>query len=419
MRGTSRRAIVLLLGALAAGSPAAAQEPSGGQAPPPALTVTSHTGELDGAVGGVAVDRLGFVYVADFGEKVWKVDPYGKVQVFAEGFYGASGNCLDEEGRLYQSSFWGGTVSRVSRTGEVTTVAHGLTGPVGVSVDEDGGLTVCECRANRLARVAPDGAVGVFAKSDLFKCPNGLTHGPDGTLYVANFGDGRVLRVDASGAVSELVMLPSRGNGHLVWAAGALWVTGFRSNRIYRVASDGAFEVVAGTGRFGADDGPGAEASFSTPNGIAYDQTRDALYVNDYLTPFLKRNHEPARSLLRKLAFPSLPEQLAAALEAGGVEAMTAAYRDYTTTRPGRFTEVEVNVFGYGLLGKGNVAAAVRVFELNAESYPGSANTWDSLAEAWAAAGDRDKAITFYRKSLELNPGNRNAVDKLSEFGAS
>jgi len=419
MRGTSRIVIVALFGALAAVSPAAAQGPSGGETPPPTLVVTSHTEVLDGAVGGVAVDRLGYVYVADFGERVWKVDPYGGVTVFAGGLYGASGNCLDGEGRLYQSSFWGGTVSRVSRTGEATTVARGLAGPVGVAVDEDGVLTVCECRANRLARVGADGRVGIFAESALFNCPNGLTRGPDGSLYVANFSDGRVLKVDPAGAVSELAVLPSRGNGHLVWAAGALWVTGFRSNQIYEVTSDGAYEVVAGNGGFGAENGPGAEASFSTPNGIAYDSVRDVLYVNDYLTPLLRRNREPPRSLLRRLAFPKLPERLAGALEHGGVGAMTAAYRDYKSTRPGRFTEVEANVFGYGLLSKGNVDAARRVFELNAESYPLSANAWDSLAEAWAAAGDRGKAISFYRKSLELDPGNRNAVEKLSELGAS
>ena len=62
--------------------------------------------------------------------------------------------------------------------------------------------------------------------------------------------------------------------------------------------------------------------------------------------------------------------------------------------------------------------AAVRVFELNAESYPASFNVWDSLAESYMKTGRKKEAIQNYRKSLEINPGNQNALDMIASIEA-
>ena len=167
---TCTTAVFLLAAALAA--------PTAAAAPPP--QVTTLVAELDGAVGGVAVDRLGNVFVADFGSKVWRVSPWGDVEVFASGLYGTSGNAVDGEGNLLQSSFHGGFLSRVHRDGRVERVASGLEGPVGVAVGEDGELFVTNCRGNWIARVDADGEVHEHARSDLFQCPNGLARDGDG-----------------------------------------------------------------------------------------------------------------------------------------------------------------------------------------------------------------------------------------------
>ena len=49
-------------------------------------------------------------------------------------------------------------------------------------------------------------------------------------------------------------------------------------------------------------------------------------------------------------------------------------------------------------------------------AYPESANTYDSLGEAYMVNGDKELAIQNYKKSLELNPENQNAVDKLKQL---
>jgi hypothetical protein len=67
-------------------------------------------------------------------------------------------------------------------------------------------------------------------------------------------------------------------------------------------------------------------------------------------------------------------------------------------------TEAELNAYGYQLLGQGDNDKAIEVFVLNTERYPKSANTWDSLGEAYATKGDKANAIKSFKKALSLNP---------------
>lgn len=76
-------------------------------------------------------------------------------------------------------------------------------------------------------------------------------------------------------------------------------------------------------------------------------------------------------------------------------------------------SEDELNEYGYYVLRKGDKAQALAIFKLNVYLYPASANTYDSLAEAYEAVGDKPLAIKNYKKSFELNPSNTNAASRL------
>lgn len=78
--------------------------------------------------------------------------------------------------------------------------------------------------------------------------------------------------------------------------------------------------------------------------------------------------------------------------------------------------ESSINAMGYEHLNKGEIKQAISVFELNIETFPTSANTWDSLAEAVMSKGDHDSAIRYYQKSVELDPGNSNALKKIEQL---
>lgn len=79
-------------------------------------------------------------------------------------------------------------------------------------------------------------------------------------------------------------------------------------------------------------------------------------------------------------------------------------------------TESQMNRLGYQLLGLKRVKDAIEVFRQNTVDFPEAFNTWDSLAEGLMINGDKESAIKYYKKSLELNPENTNAVQKLKEL---
>ncbi|MEX0290050.1 MAG: alpha/beta hydrolase [Flavobacteriaceae bacterium] len=58
----------------------------------------------------------------------------------------------------------------------------------------------------------------------------------------------------------------------------------------------------------------------------------------------------------------------------------------------------------------------VNVFLLALHIYPNSANLYDSLAEAHLYNKDYESARTNFRKSLELNPQNQNAINRLEQL---
>jgi CubicO group peptidase (beta-lactamase class C family) len=78
--------------------------------------------------------------------------------------------------------------------------------------------------------------------------------------------------------------------------------------------------------------------------------------------------------------------------------------------------EGRLNLLGYSLLQEKKVAEAIAVFKLNVELYPQSSNVYDSLGEAYMTNGDSELAIANYRKSLELDPRNQNAVNMLKKL---
>jgi len=113
---------------------------------------------------------------------------------------------------------------------------------------------------------------------------------------------------------------------------------------------------------------------------------------------------------------------LAATIGSKGVEAAVRQYHEIAagpTAGEHNLSEREINLLGYDLLGQERTRDAIRIFELNVAEHPQSANAYDSLGEALMKKGDRDRAIASYRKSLELNPENKNATEMLAKLAGS
>ncbi|MEO8190803.1 MAG: DUF2911 domain-containing protein [Acidobacteriota bacterium] len=67
-------------------------------------------------------------------------------------------------------------------------------------------------------------------------------------------------------------------------------------------------------------------------------------------------------------------------------------------------TEVDMNLYGYQLLGQKKVDEAVEVFRKNVKDHPTSWNVHDSLAEGLAAKGEKKQAIESYTRALQMAP---------------
>lgn len=245
--------------------------------------------ELQVSTGGVAVDQDGNIYIGNMGlapdrqgTEVFRITLDGEVEVFADGFFGASGNAFDSDGNLYQSSFSGDTVSRITPDGEVSEyVTEGVNGPVGIAVAEDGTLYIASCANGSVYQASPDGQIERLVLSPLLACPNGIALADDGNLYVANFTSGRIVKIGLDGTASDFVTLPGRNNGHILFANGLLYVTARTANQIYTITLDGEVELLAGSGERGHDDGSALEATFSLPNDINISPDGRVLYVNE------------------------------------------------------------------------------------------------------------------------------------------
>ena len=61
-----------------------------------------------------------------------------------------------------------------------------------------------------------------------------------------------------------------------------------------------------------------------------------------------------------------------------------------------------VNFLGYQAIEAGDAKNAIAIMQLNVDAKPGSSNAWDSLADAYLADGQRDKAREASEKSLKL-----------------
>ncbi len=134
-----------------------------------------------------------------------------------------------------------------------------------------------------------------------------------------------------------------------------------------------------------------------------------------------RNNVDPAmRAILNYVPQPPLTEVVRAAVLDKDIEGARRAIRMYRADPVNFYAnfESDLNRLGYILMEQKQLEAAVQIFQLNVESYPDSANVYDSLGEAYADHGDRELAIKSYEKAVQLNPNNQGAKEALDGLRA-
>jgi len=151
----------------------------------------------------------------------------------------------------------------------------------------------------RVGALAGDGRLGAregAAAQAQFADPYGLALDPHGVLYVSDGGDNdriRVLRTD--GSVATLAggtegFQDGQGtaarfdtpSGLALDATGNLYVADTGNHAIRKVTPDGVVTTLAGNGHPGWRDGPGAQAQFDGPMGVAIDAQGRVIVADAY-----------------------------------------------------------------------------------------------------------------------------------------
>ncbi|HEX7178056.1 MAG TPA: serine hydrolase [Pyrinomonadaceae bacterium] len=75
-----------------------------------------------------------------------------------------------------------------------------------------------------------------------------------------------------------------------------------------------------------------------------------------------------------------------------------------------------LNSIAYDLAANGRRDAGLELLKLAAELYPKEANLYDSIGEFYALKGQKDKAVEFYSKALEVDPNLASAKSALEKL---
>ena len=288
---------------------------------------------------GVAVDSAGNVYVADsWNNEIRKVSSTGVVTTVA-GYVGSSIPGVDGVGRLarfnapgdvavdasgnvYVADSSNNKIRKVDSAGMVTTLAgSGSTGstdgtgtaasfnnPTGLAVDGSGNIYVTDSDNNLIRKVTSDGVVTTLAGSSSqgstdgtgtaasFHWPTGPAVDAAGNVYVADQLNQKIRKVTPAGVVTTLAGSGSKGwmdgtgtaasfdypSKVAVDASGNVYEADCVGCEIRKISPTGVVRTIAGSvyNAGGSTDGSGANASFSTPAGLAVDAAGN-VYVAD------------------------------------------------------------------------------------------------------------------------------------------
>lgn len=172
----------------------------------------------------VRFDREGVLLILSSGPEgeITRISPDGHRQVVTTGVFGLDNAAVDDDNRVYVSSFASGGIAEVHPDGRLRQIVpQGLVGPYGLTIDARGTVHAADHY-----RVAGDRAIrfthGIVADRDELhttsqygevrtgqrlrakdlRCPLGIAVRHDGALVVAETGAGRVIAIDADDTIT-------------------------------------------------------------------------------------------------------------------------------------------------------------------------------------------------------------------------
>ena len=205
-----------------------------------------------------------------------------------------------------------GSGSPATINGTGTTAS--FDGPSGIAVDAAGNIYVSEVNGNVIRKIttagvvstlAGDGSIGNTDGPGLaakFNSPYGLAIDAAGNIYVADYYNHAIRKIDTAANVTTLAgnLGPGDVDGPVasarfenpvalsIDAVGNIYVADVGNHKIRKITPTGMVTTLAGNGIAGNVNGIGSAAQFYSPAGIAVDN-KGNVYVTDYGTSLVRK----------------------------------------------------------------------------------------------------------------------------------
>jgi len=236
---------------------------------------------------GLVLDTQGRLYGANYqGSAVFRLQADDwQPQVFSDGFNTPNGLALHKDGSIYMADNQGNQLIKIAPDGFSSTFISNFSNPSGVLFEPNSDtLIATSYGGNRVIKITPDIIQIPFAQGGMLNGPVGLCYDDDGNLYVGNFNDRKIIRLDEDGTQHLVAQAPGGGwMGFINYAKGYIYGTLYNQHKIYRTDLQGNGEIILGS-TVGTADGDASTAKFSAPNGIAVSPSQDTIYISDYNT---------------------------------------------------------------------------------------------------------------------------------------
>ena len=232
------------------------------------------------------------------------------------------GMVKDSHGNIFLADSVNHRIKKINSSGELSVFVGSSSGleddqgesarfhtPTALAIDANDNIYVADWGNHRIRKITPDGTVSTYAGSSLgfsdgnsslaqFRNPRGLALDSNGNLYVADYSNHAIRKIDSLGNVTTISGTGTSGlvdglgsNARhnnpfdlVIDNQGGIYVSDYSNHAIRRLHQQDGFWItntIAGGIGLGNKDGQGLKALFNRPAGLAYSNLSGHLYIVD------------------------------------------------------------------------------------------------------------------------------------------
>jgi len=190
-------------------------------------------------------------------------------------------------GQIMVSTF-AGSLTKGNINGTGTTAS--FNGPVGLCIDAAGNIYVADANNNQVRKITTGGVVSTYAGSGAigetngtlatttFNSPFAIVFDASGNMFVGDEQTGGAIRKITSAGVVSTFYPNAYADCLAMDASGNMY--GSSGNAVFKITPAGVMTVLAGSGKVGAVNATGSNATFYIIQGVACDAAGN-VYVAD------------------------------------------------------------------------------------------------------------------------------------------